>query len=129
MIRLSLLVFVLTLLAEAANHVSAEQYAARTPPLKLRELYPPGMSKQAVQAKWGETKPDFFASRPTSGWESYPKQNMAKILIAHEARTGKQIESFERYWGPDGFLSLARCYYYYDSNDCLVDVEWEYMSD
>jgi hypothetical protein len=92
-------------------------------------MYPPGMSKQAVQTRWRQSKPDFSASRPTDGWDAYPNKYLAKALIAVETKTGKKIASVERFWGADGWMSLARCYYYYDANDCLIDVEWEYMSD
>ena len=124
---LSMLVFAVALLS-GCKSVSSPQYAAERT-AKLREMYPPGTSKQAVQAKWQQTKPDFTASRPSNGWEAWPNKNLAQVLIALETKTGQKIETVERYWGPDGFLSLARVWYYYDSNDRIIDVEWEYMSD
>ena len=96
---------------------------------KLREMYPPGMSRTAVQARWGQTQPDFSASRPSSGWETYPNAYIAKKLAGLETGTGKKIESLARYWGPDGLSSLCYCWYYYDSDSRIVDVEWEYKSD
>lgn len=122
-----MLVFVVTLLF-GCRSVSSKQYAAERT-AKLRQIYPPGTSKAAVQAGWQQTKPDFTASRPSNGWETWPNKNLAQVLIALETKTGKKIESVERYWGADEWMSLARCYYYYDANDSLVDVKWEYMSD
>lgn len=92
-------------------------------------MYPPGMSKADVQSKWGQSKPDFSATRPADGWSSYQNKFIADMLGDMETRTGKTLESVERYWGPDGFLSLAYCWYYYDPADKLVDVAWQYKSD
>lgn len=87
------------------------------------------MSKEDVQARWGGTKPDFSASRPGSGWTAYPNEYIARKLGDRESATGKRIESVDRYWGPDGFLSLCYCWYFYDSGGRIVDVEWQYKSD
>ena len=121
------LMFVVTL-GLLAGCQSYEQHAAdRTAQLRL--LYPRGTPKQAVHDKWSGHQPDFSASRPTDGWNAYPNKYLAEALTTVETKTGKKIESVERFWGPDGFLSLARCWYYYDADDRIVDVEWEYMSD
>ena len=87
------------------------------------------MSKDEVQAKWGKTRPDFSATRPNTGWPAHPNNYIAKKLDGMETNTGKQIEFVDRYWGPDGFQSLAYCWYFYDSTRRLVDVEWQYKSD
>ena len=92
-------------------------------------MYPPGMPKEEVQSKWGQTKPDFSASRPDKGWEAYSGQYIAKKLQAREASTGKNIASVDRYWGPSGLMSLCYCWYFYDSAGKIVDVEWQYKSD
>src|SRR5947209_2965065 len=105
-----LLVFVVVLLFGCK---SPEQNAAERT-ARLREMYPAGTSKEAIQAKWAQTKPDISASRPSSGWNAYPNKHLGKFLSSLEAKTGQKIESMERYWGPDGLFSLARCYYYYD---------------
>jgi hypothetical protein len=104
-----------------------DQAAQRT--AQLRAMYPPGMPKEEVQSKWGQTKPDFSASRPDKGWEAYPGQYIAKKLQAREASTGKNITSVDRYWGPSGWMSLCYCWYFYDSAGKIVDVEWQYKSD
>ena len=107
---------------------SYQQHAAdRTE--KLREIYPTGMSKREVQAKWEPIKPDFSASRPFDGWDSNRNTYIAKKLNEVESRTGKKIESTDRYWGADGLSSLCYCWYFYDSNGRIVDVEWQYKSD
>ena len=124
---MKLLPLLLCAMALLSGCQSYEQHSAERT-AKLRELYPPGTSKEAIHAKWG-SKPDFSASRPTDGWKVYPNKYLAKVVNTLETKTGKKIDSLERFWGADGLSSLARCYYYYDSDDRLVDVEWEYMSD
>lgn len=96
---------------------------------RLREMYPPGTTRAEVQAKWGATQPDFCASRPSAGWQAHTNKYVARELMAKEAATGKRIETEVRYWGPDGFLSLCYCFYYFDADGKLVDVQWEYKSD
>ena len=119
---------ILLLALTVTGCVSYQEHAAERT-ARVREMYPAGMSKEAVQAKWGQTKPDFSASRPTNGWDSEPNQYIAKKLKDVEARTRKKVGSVDRYWGPDGWMSLCNCWYFYDSGGKLVDVEWQYKSD
>jgi hypothetical protein len=104
-----------------------EHVARRT--ARLRDLYPPGTSREEVKSKWAQTKPDFSASRPEGGWAAYTNNYIAKKLQDEETKTGKSIASVDRYWGPDGLMSLCYCWYYYDSADKILDVEWQYKSD
>src|SRR5215475_10626862 len=90
--------------------LSVEQHAAKRT-AQLREIYPPGMSKEDVQLKWGETKPDFSVSRPSAGWPTLSNHYIAGKLEQMELSTGKRIETVDRYWGPDGLFSLAYCWY------------------
>ena len=92
-------------------------------------MYPPEMSREEVQSKWGQIKPDFSALRPDQGWRAYPNDYISKKLLDEETTTGKSIASVERYWGPDGWMSLCYCWYFYDSTGRIVDVEWQYKSD
>jgi len=108
--------------------VSYQEHAAERT-AQLRKMYPPGMSREDVHAKWGQVKPDFSASRPTGGWGSEPNQYLAKKLKDVEASTGMKVESVDRYWGPDGWMSLCYCWYFYDSGGKIVEVEWHYKSD
>ena len=96
---------------------------------RLRQFYPAGMTKQEVQAKWHQTKADFSATRPLYGWPAYQNQYIARKIEAIEEKAGKKVESVERYWGPDGLMSLCYCWYFYDSDGKIVDVEWQYKSD
>ncbi len=121
--------FILTLaLTGCSFHQSVQQDAALHTD-RLRVDYPPGMSKQEVQSKWGQIKPDFSASRPSSGWSAYPSRYLAEKLESAEARTGKRIDSVNRYWGLYTSMSLCYCWYFYDSSEKIVDVEWQYKSD
>ena len=92
-------------------------------------MYPPGTSREEIQGKWGEIKPDISASRPDAGWPAYPNGFIAGKLQAEENATGKNIASVDRYWGADGLFALCYCWYFYDSAGKLVDVEWQYKSD
>jgi len=122
---LTLVIFLTLALAGCASN----QQRATDRTAKLRESFPPGMAKEEVQTKWGQFKPDFSASRPSGGWDAYKNNYIAKKISGMEASTGKRIESVDRYWGPDGFMSLCYCWYYYDSSGKIVDVEWQYKSD
>jgi len=125
-------IFALTLLCGlavgCASSASYQEHAAQRT-ARLRAMYPPGMSRAEVQSKWGKTKPDFSAARPDAGWKAYPNTYLARKIQDEEAATGKSIASVERYWGPDGLMSLCYCWYFYDSIDRIVDVEWQYKSD
>jgi hypothetical protein len=119
-------IFILTLALTGC--VSVQQEAA-TRTDRLRVDYPPGTSKQAVQSRWGQTRPDYSTSRPSSGWAAHPNSYVAKKLESAEARTGKRIDSVDRYWGLYTSMSLCYCWYFYDSSEKIVDVEWQYKSD
>jgi len=120
--------FLVLLALTVTGCVSDQQHAAERT-ARLRDMYPAGMSREEVRAKWGGTKPDFSASRAANGWESEPNQYLANKLKAVEARTGKKVEYVERYWGADGWMSLCNCWYFYDSGNKLIDAEWQYKSD
>jgi hypothetical protein len=121
-LTLSLLLFTLT------GCVSYPELAAQRT-AELREEYPAGTSIETVQARWGKSKPVFSAVRPKDGWEKHPNQNIGRKLVAMEATTGKKIVSVDQYWGADGMMSLCYCWFYYDANSKIVDVEWQYKSD
>ncbi len=112
----------------ATGCASVQDHAAKRTDL-LRQVYPAGTSRQAVQAKWGKIKPDFSASRPANGWQAYQNQYIATKMKDVEASAGKQVDSVDRNWGPDGSVSLCYCWYFYDSGGKVVDVEWQYKSD
>ena len=107
--------------------MSYDEYVAKRT-AGLRKMYPAGMTRDEVQSKWN-SQPDFSVSRPAGGWNAHTNKYLADVIIAEEASTGKRIEFVERYWGADGLFSLAYCWYYYDADRKIVDVEWEYKSD
>lgn len=123
---LACLIFLLSFIATGC--LSYEERAAERT-AHLRTMYPPGTSKNEVQASWGKNRPDFSASRPVNGWSAFPIDGIAKKLLDIEARTGKRIESVDRFWGPDEWMSLCYCWYYYDAEGKIIDVEWQYKSD
>jgi hypothetical protein len=129
MIRPLLLILGLGLMLEGcATSQSSEDWAAERT-AKLRIIYPPGMSKEEIDAKFGKSKPDFSAARPHGGWSAYSNPYIIKKIQAVETSTGKTVQLVERYWGPDGLLSLCYCWFFYDAGNKVIDVEWQYMSD
>jgi hypothetical protein len=52
---------------------SYQEYAAERT-VKLREIYPAGMSQEEVQARWGKIKPDFFSITPQQRLECASEQ-------------------------------------------------------
>ncbi len=123
-----ILTLVLLVCLPVTGCVSYQEHAAKRT-AKLRQIYPRGMSREEVQAKWGQIEPDFSASRPRDGWQAYQNQHIAKKMKDVEASAEKKVDSVDRYWGPDGWMSLCYCWYYYDSGGKIVDVEWQYKSD
>jgi len=120
---LALIVLVCLTITGCVSHYPANRTA------RLRQIYPPGMPRQEVQTKWGQIKPEFSAVRPPDGWEAYQDQYISKKLKNVEVTSGKKVDSVDRYWGPDGWLSLCYCWYFYGSDEKIVDVEWQYKSD
>lgn len=107
---------------------------------KLLEIYPLGTTTRAdVVARWSGKKPDFSIERPAGGWSALAplsingrQANVAFLIdqaLVAEKRSGVLVHRLERFWGADGMFSLCYCWFYYDLNEKLVDVEWQYMSD
>lgn len=93
-------------------------------------MYPPGTTTRAdVQKRWNNSEPNEFEVRPAGGWDSSPHREMAAHVAGIEKRNGKTVSRWERRMGADGWFSLSNCWYYYDEQDRVVDVEWEYQSD
>ena len=82
-----------------------------------------------MQERWEGIEPSLSIARPEAGWQVDSSELVPWKALSAEMRTGKAVELVERYWGPDGFLSLCYCWFYYDAEDRLVDVEWQYCSD
>jgi hypothetical protein len=103
-------------------------------PVKRREkllvLYPPGKTTRAdVTARWGDQPATTTAKRPAAGWAAYEFPGIAERCLASEKRTGKRVDSCERRLGTDGMFALCYCWFYYDRQDRIVDVEWQWSSD
>ncbi len=121
--------FILSLALGGCSFRESVRREAASRTERLRLDYPPGMSREAVQSRWGQIKPDFSASRPSSGWSAHPNRDLTKRVESVEARTGNRIDSVERYWGLATSMSLCYCWFFYDSGEKIVDVEWQYKSD
>jgi hypothetical protein len=102
---------------------------------RLLAIYPPGVTKRAeVQRKWGRSKPEFTVARPAGGWAALESPRVRERVAASERRTGKAVQLVECYVGPDSrgsfdFGGLCSCWFYYDSGEKVVDVEWQYHTD
>jgi hypothetical protein len=116
-------------LAVASGCKSYEEIAAERHD-RLVQIYPLGTTtREDVAKKWGATKPELAFDRPAAGWLALPRHDIAVHPDTVEKKTQREIASFERYFGVDGFLSLCRCWFYYDREGKLVEVEWQYVSD
>ena len=98
---------------------------------RLLEIYPPGQTTRAdVQQKWGHTKWDFSETRPAAGWAAATNRFIGARALTSEQRTGQPVHRIEGDLAPDGLSgSLCRCWFYYDKDDRLVDVDWQWHTD
>ena len=96
----------------------------------LLEIYPTETTTRADVAKrWEPTKPEFSYTRPSAGWAALDVSFVGQQVQAVETRIGRSVAVVERYFGVDGLFGLCRCWFYFDSSDRLVDVDWQYVSD
>lgn len=101
----------------------------------LVAAFPVGMSRAEVHAiLQGDAHsttpvPMSVGTRPASGWVGEPPVPGGSWCAAAEERTGRVVTSFEHCSMVDGLFSLCYYWFYYDENDTLVDVDWQYRSD
>jgi hypothetical protein len=99
---------------------------------RLLQMYPPEKTTRAdVRQKWAEVgaKPERSATRPSAGWADMGPDLMRDKAMQSEARTGKTVQFVDLYCGPDGFMSLCCCTFFFDEHERLTDALWEPMSD
>ncbi len=95
---------------------------------KLREVYPSEVTSREDVHNRLEQEPDLITERPENGWSNQ------SVYFEVEKRTGKEITLVERYRMYDprssvDYFGLCYLWFYYDSADRVIDVEWEYLSD
>ncbi len=101
---------------------------------KLREMYPAGItSREDVQTRL-QLKPDLSAKRPETSWVHHANAVLAHKMPALEEKQGTKLFLAERYLVPDprssfDLFSLCNMWFYYDGEEKLVDVEWEWHTD
>ncbi len=100
----------------------------------LREMYPPEITSREDIHKKIESKPVLLERRPVAGWKNHGDISMAQNIQEIEKTSSKEIQYVEMYLLPDpkssfDFFSLCRIWFYYDSRDKIVDLEWVYQSD
>lgn len=101
---------------------------------KLREIYPAEVTTKSDIHEKLQTKPDFVIERPKNGWIGFIDSSLSRKLLKIENQTKKNIQLVERYLMYDprssfDFYSLCNLWFYYDSEDRLIDVEWEWHTD
>jgi hypothetical protein len=114
----------------SAGCSSAADYDPKVRRDRLLAIYPPGQTTRAdVQKKWEPISPEFTVARPADGWAALDKPRVSERIATSEQRTGKPVQLVDCYVGPDGFLGLCYCWFYYDAADKVVDAEWQYHTD
>jgi hypothetical protein len=99
---------------------------------QLLAIYPPGKTTRAdVQQRWGTDRQwDFSETRPAAGWAAATNAFVGGRALTSEQRTGQSVHRIEGELAPDGISGgLCRCWFYYDQNDRLVDVDWQWHTD
>ncbi len=100
----------------------------------LREMYPPEITSREDIHKKIESKPSLLEKCPDVGWDHHKNVSLVQKIQEIEKTSSKEILYVEMYSLPDpkssfDFFSLCRIWFYYDSKDKIVDVEWTYQSD
>jgi len=129
----SKLAFVLSSIAVlgiTAGCGSLENYEAERRE-RLLAIYPPGKTTRTdVQQRWGNSQWDFSETRPAAGWTTATNRFVADRALTSEQRTGQAVYRIEGELAPDGISGgLCRCWFYYDKDDRLVDVDWQWHTD
>jgi len=95
---------------------------------QLLEVYPIGKATRGDVAKSLRRPAESAFGRPAAGWEAEPDWVVRSYAARAENRINRQIAKLERYFGTDG---SSQCYYwfYYDSQDLLLDTEWQWISE
>ncbi len=97
---------------------------------RLLALYPPGtLTRTDVHARFKDRPPTNLLTRPTEGWPASEYPIAAARAVESERRTGKEVQTVERYLTADGLFSLCYIWFYYDTDDRLTDTEWQWSSD
>jgi hypothetical protein len=96
---------------------------------QLLAIYPPGKTTRTdVQQRWGNPRWDFSETRPAAGWAT--NRFVGARALTSEQRTGQPVHRIEGHLAPDGISGgLCRCWFYYNEDDRLVDVDWQWHTD
>jgi hypothetical protein len=124
------LAFALTLAIAVNGCGSLESYEAKRRD-QLLATCPPGKTTRAdVQQKWGHTQWDFSETRPAAGWAASTNRFVGARALTSEQRTGQPVYRIEGDLAPDAISGgLCRCWFYYDKDDRIVDVDWQWHTD
>jgi hypothetical protein len=98
---------------------------------RLLVIYPPGTTTRAdVQKRLAPGQPEASEARPPTGWDACPKPWIQERVSRSEQRTGTPVYRCEGYLLPDGASGgLCLLWFFYDKQDRISDVEWQYHTD
>ena len=96
----------------------------------LLKIYPlETTSRTDVAEKQYPIEPELSRARPDEGWGVAKEPFIANRLPTIEANTGNTVAVFDRYYAPDDLFALCRVWYFFDENNKLIDLEWNYVND
>jgi hypothetical protein len=129
LMRLPMLCLALVVLAVASGCTSADPKYTQKRTAQLLEVYPLGTTTRAdVQKRLLGKKPEISEIRPADGWENCHYRHFGERCLKSERRTGTPVYRCDRYLEPDGWYAYSYNWFFYDSADRLIDVEWQYAS-
>ena len=94
----------------------------------LQQIPVGALSRSEVHAREDGAEPSNAWQRPPEGW-SDDEYGYNAWCRRSESRTGTQVARAERYLHPRGVFGLSYWWYFYDADDRLVDVDWQWTSD
>lgn len=117
----SFLVIPLFVVACAASLTDAERHQRIVTTFPLQTTTRDDVTRRVA------THADFSRERPSTGWSA--DDAVGQRCLAQERRNVARVHRVDRYLLPEGIFSLGYYWFYFDSDDHLIDAEWQYASD
>jgi hypothetical protein len=84
---------------------------------------PLGTRRSEVERYFATVSPRFDERRPIEGWSAHPEARVRGHCSDTERLLHKEVARAQFYETVHGVFSLAHMWFYYDSNDGLIDLE------